>query len=120
MDFDFESGDTTYDGNGINAESNSYDSYNSSTLNASNINSSQTTTTTFAAPMVPILTSTKKPRKKLTTDQIIAIVLVLFIVAGIVVMVLGFVGVFNSTSPAVSLTPVLTTPLNLPVTVAIS
>ena len=47
----------------------------------------------------------QKPRKKLTTVQIIAIVLLGFVVVGIVMMVLAFVGVFNTTGPTISLTP---------------
>jgi hypothetical protein len=50
-------------------------------------------------------TDTKKPRKKLTTEQIIAIVLLGFVVVGIVMMVLAFVGVFNTTGATISLTP---------------
>ncbi len=47
-------------------------------------------------------------RKKLSRDQIVAIVLSCFIIAGITVMALAFAGVFNETGPTVALTPTLT------------
>jgi hypothetical protein len=94
-----------------NFNTSSYDSFKSYPLNdnSPNINNNSTPK------------STKKPRKKLTTDQIVAISLVCVIVVGIVFLVLGFLGVFNSTGAIISLTPSLSPPpADLPVTVPIS
>jgi len=67
--------------------------------------SSSTYTMEQAPPTPQKVTPAKKPRKKLTTEQIIAIVLLGFVVVGIVMMVLAFVGVFNTTGATISLTP---------------
>jgi len=59
-------------------------------------------------------------KKRLDTDQIVAIVLGGLILLGIFFMVLAFVGVFNESGPTVQLTPALTAPENLPVTVTVA
>jgi cytochrome c biogenesis factor len=83
-----------------------------------------TTSSVATSKSIPINVSSSetkgKGRKKLTTDQIIAICLVCFIVAGVIFMVLGFLGIFNRSGPTVSLTPSLTPPTSLPTTVPIS
>ncbi len=55
----------------------------------------------------------KPQSRKWKPEQIVALVLLNFIVVGIVMMVLAFTGVFDSALPAVPLTPVVTvtTPL---------
>ena len=55
-----------------------------------------------------------KPPRKLTTEQIIAILLLSLVIVGIVIMVLAFLGLFNTTGPEVNLTPSVTVTGPLP------
>lgn len=66
-----------------------------------------------------LLPPTKK-KGKLKTDQIVAIVVVSLVLVGVLLMVLAFIGVFNEEGPTVSLTPTVTQPRDLPVTVTIA
>jgi hypothetical protein len=62
-----------------------------------------------------------KKKKKLTTDQIVAIVVLVVVLVGVGLMIMAFLGVFNEgNGPGVSLTPSLTPPTNLQVTVTIA
>ena len=64
----------------------------------------------------------RQKKRRLSTDQIIALVLLGLVLIGILFLVLAFMGVFNETGPTVPLTPSLTAPLpkNLPVTVTVA
>lgn len=64
----------------------------------------------------------RQAKKKLDTDQIVAITLFSVLLVGVFFMVLAFVGVFNEDGPSVSLTPTVTEPApgSLPVTVTIA
>ena len=91
-------------------------------------NIDQTTTTTTPLERKTTLKNNQKntllpPTKKkgkLKTDQIVAIVVVSLVLVGVLLMVLAFIGVFNEEGPTVSLTPTVTQPRDLPVTVTIA
>ena len=71
----------------------------------------QTTTTTRLSAPLKVDKPTAPPRngkKKLTTDQIVAITILLFVLVGVLFMSLALAGVFNRTPPQVSLTPSVT------------
>jgi hypothetical protein len=103
----------------------SYGSYDTSEFNNTYTSTIQqpTSTVEYSQPSfvqnryAPIPKQTFTKKKPLTKDQIAAIVIVSIVLVGILFMILGFVGVFNATSPSVSLTPTLAPPTNLPVTV---
>ena len=67
-------------------------------------------------PPTPTTLKTKTTKKKkLTTEQIIAIVLFCFVIVGLVLMGLAFGGVFNVSGATIDLTPTITlTPGPLP------
>ena len=56
----------------------------------------------------PVVENLKPKSRKWKPEQIIALVLLNFIVVGILMMVLAFTGVFDATLPVVPLTPVVT------------
>lgn len=57
---------------------------------------------------------------KLSTDQIVAIVLMSCLLVGIIVMTLALTGVFNRTPPSVTITPSVVVPTVLPSVVFVS
>lgn len=80
-------------------------------------------TTDYATPMpatrysVPLQidsTAPQRKKRKLTTDQIVAIVLLLLILVGVLMMTLALTGVFNRSGPTVSLTPVIVPASGIP------
>lgn len=69
-------------------------------------------------PSVPLdIQSSAPPRqkpRKLKTEQIVAIVLLILLLAGIICVTLALTGVFNRTPPAISLTPAVTLTSRVP------
>lgn len=74
---------------------------------------STTTLTLPARQTIPLkIQSDAPPRKKskLSTDQIVAIVLLSVLLVGIIFMTLALTGVFNRTPPTVTITPSVIVP----------
>lgn len=72
--------------------------------------------TILARQTVPLNIQSDAPKrsvKKLTTDQIIAIVLMFFLLVGVIVMTLALTGVFNRTPDPINLTPSIVPPVSL-------
>jgi len=64
-----------------------------------------TQTITYAKPRKEEAVAEYPKKRKLTTEQTIALVLLSLVLVGIVMMVLAFIGVFNVAGSTINLTP---------------
>ena len=68
----------------------------------------------YSVPVQVESPAPQRKKRKLTTDQIVAIVLVSLILVGVILMTLALCGVFNRSGPTVSLTPVIVPASGIP------
>ena len=65
--------------------------------------------TTTKRKTIPMNLKSMKKKKKLSTEQIVAIVLIVIVFIGIGMIILAFLGVFNTKVPPVQITPTVST-----------
>ncbi len=67
-----------------------------------------------SVPVQVVNAAPQRKSRKLSTDQIVAIVLLGLILVGVIMMTLALTGVFNRTGPTVNLTPTVALASNVP------